>query len=58
MLSGIGRRMSTLFFGGGVTIPQEIRGVVCGEGGVVFVLTDTHLQRWQYRSSKLEVHKI
>ena len=50
--------MSTLFFGGGVTIPQEIRGVVCGEGGVVFVLTDTHLQRWQYRSSKLEVHKI
>ena len=50
MLSGFGRRVSSLFFGSGPPDLQETRRVVCkagkDRGSFLFVLTNTHLQRW------------
>ena len=50
MLSGLGRRVSSLFFGSSPPDLQETRRVVCEAGRVkgssLFVLTTTHLQRW------------
>lgn len=56
MLSDFSRKMSSLFFGGGgVASSQETRGVVLSEGGVVLVLTSTHLQHWKHTNGKIEV---
>ena len=60
VLSGLSRRVSSLFFGGGAAETQETRRVVCGEErgvGVLFVLTDTHLQRWKAHNDTIEVRQ-
>ena len=60
VLSGLSRRVSSLFFGGGATETQETRRVVWGEErgvGVLFVLTDTHLQRWKAHNDTIEVRQ-
>lgn len=63
MLSGFGRRFSSLFFGAGSEEVQETRRVVCEtadkargqEGLLIFVLTNTHLQQWRLGESAEEV---
>lgn len=56
VLSGLSKRVSSLFFGGGsVSASQETRGVAFDERGAVLVLTSTHLQHWRHSNNKMEV---
>jgi len=56
MFSGIGRRVSSLFFGSQEPDTQEARRVVATASGssgvdVVFVLTSSNLQKWSIQQS-------
>ena len=58
MLSGIGHRVTSIFFGSEPTEVQELRRVAVGQSqnaAIAFVLTNSHLQKWRISRSSEEV---
>jgi len=58
MLSGLSRRVSSLFFRAGAAVTQDTRRLLVAEHGRLFLLTDTHLQRWQRNQDHEEPEEV